>query len=171
MHVCCGGIVGMGESLTDRADMLVTLAGHSPHPESVPINMLVPVKGTPMAEAPSVDPFDFVRTIAVARILMPASHVRLSAGREQMSDELQALCFLAGANSIFYGETLLTTANPQMQADEALMARLGLHAESRHAAASSHSAGQDGGKHAQPSHEWGDETPLPWEAGGRVATG
>ncbi len=129
MHVCCGGIVGMGESLTDRADMLVTLAGHSPHPESVPINMLVPVKGTPMAEAPSVDPFDFVRTIAVARILMPASHVRLSAGREQMSDELQALCFLAGANSIFYGETLLTTANPQMQADEALMARLGLRSE------------------------------------------
>jgi biotin synthase len=131
MHVCCGGIVGMGESLADRADLLVTLANQSPHPESVPINLLVQVEGTPLAQANAVDPIDFVRTIAVARILMPGSHVRLSAGREQMSDEIQALCFLAGANSIFYGDTLLTTSNPQMAADQALMQRLGLHAEGK----------------------------------------
>ena len=126
MHVCCGGILGMGESRADRAAMLRTLANLPRHPESVPINMLVRVEGTPLADAEPVDPLEFVRTIAVARILMPASVVRLSAGREAMSDELQALCFLAGANSIFYGEKLLTTPNPAMQADRQLFDRLGL---------------------------------------------
>ncbi|HZW34884.1 MAG TPA: biotin synthase BioB [Isosphaeraceae bacterium] len=126
MRVCCGGILGMGESRDDRAAMLRTLANLPEHPESVPINMLVRVEGTPLADAEPVDPLEFVRTIAVARILMPASVVRLSAGREAMSDELQALCFLAGANSIFYGEKLLTTPNPAMHADRQLFDRLGL---------------------------------------------
>jgi biotin synthase len=126
MHVCCGGILGMGESLEDRADLLRTLATLPEHPESVPINQLVRVEGTPLADAEPVDPLDFVRTIAVARILMPRSFVRLSAGRESMSDELQALCFLAGANSIFYGEKLLTTPNPATHADRRLFDRLGL---------------------------------------------
>jgi biotin synthase len=129
LHVCCGGIVGMGESRSDRASMLLTLASLPVHPESVPINQLVPVAGTPLEDAPPPDPFDFVRTIAVARIVLPRSMVRLSAGREQMSDELQALCFLAGANSIFYGEKLLTTANPELDRDVALFERLGLQAE------------------------------------------
>ncbi|MGM0481225.1 MAG: biotin synthase BioB [Pseudomonadota bacterium] len=129
MKVCAGGIVGMGETLTDRASLLVQLANLPKHPESVPINMLVKVEGTPFAELDDMDPFDFVRTVAVARILMPASHVRLSAGREDMSDELQALCFLAGANSIFYGEKLLTTANPQADADLRLFERLGIEPE------------------------------------------
>lgn len=131
MNVCCGGIVGMGESVQDRADMLVTLATQPTHPESVPINLLVQVKGTKLEDVAPVDPIDFVRTIAVARILMPASHVRLSAGRETMSDELQALCFFAGANSIFYGEKLLTTANPAANTDMALFAKLGLKPEGR----------------------------------------
>ena len=126
MKVCCGGIVGMGEGATDRAGMLVTLANLPVHPESVPINMLVQVHGTPLDGTQKLDPLDFVRTIAVARIMMPKSMVRLSAGREEMSDELQALCFLAGANSIFYGEKLLTTGNPDVEADQALFARLGL---------------------------------------------
>jgi len=126
LKVCCGGIIGMGESLTDRAQLLLTLANLDEHPESVPINRLVKVPGTPLAEAAEVDPFDFVRTIAVARILMPRAQVRLSAGRESMSDELQALCFLAGANSIFYGEKLLTTGNPDVARDRSLLARLGL---------------------------------------------
>jgi biotin synthase len=126
LKVCCGGIIGLGESLTDRAQLLRTLANLDEHPESVPINRLVRVPGTPLADAPEVDPFDFVRTIAVARILMPRAQVRLSAGRETMSDELQALCFLAGANSIFYGEKLLTTGNPDVARDRALLARLGL---------------------------------------------
>ncbi len=127
MNVCCGGIVGLGESANDRAEMLRTLANLPQHPESVPINMLVRVEGTPLSSsAEAVDPFDFVRTIAVARLLMPASMVRLSAGRETMSEELQALCFLAGANSIFYGEKLLTTANPEAEADRALFAKLGI---------------------------------------------
>jgi biotin synthase len=124
IHVCCGGIVGMGESVTDRAQLLRTLANLPQHPESVPINRLVPVAGTPLADAPEVDPFDFVRAIAVARILMPRAHVRLSAGRESMSDELQALCLLAGANSIFYGERLLTTGNPDVGRDLRLFERL-----------------------------------------------
>jgi len=126
MHVCCGGIVGMGEKMEDRADMLRTLANMSTHPESVPINMLVQVEGTALAGAARVEPLDFVRTIAVARILMPKSFVRLSAGREEMSEEMQALCFLSGANSIFYGEKLLTTANPEVDRDNRLFEKLGL---------------------------------------------
>jgi biotin synthase len=126
LKVCCGGIIGMGESPEDRAQLLRTLANLPEHPESVPINRLVKVPGTPLADAPEVDAFDFVRTIAVARVLMPRAHVRLSAGRESMSDELQALCFLAGANSIFYGEKLLTTGNPEVARDRALLKRLGL---------------------------------------------
>ncbi len=129
MKVCCGGIVGMGESSTDRASLLLTLANLPEHPESVPINQLVRVAGTPLAGAADVDSFEFVRTIAVARLLMPRSHVRLSAGRQAMSDEMQALCFLAGANSIFYGEKLLTTGNPDMERDRQLFARLGLKPE------------------------------------------
>jgi biotin synthase len=129
LKVCCGGIVGLGESVHDRAELLRTLANLPQHPESVPINELVQVPGTPLHGTARVDPFDFVRTIAVARILMPRSHVRLSAGRTQMSDELQALCFLAGANSIFYGEKLLTTGNPDVEHDRQLLARLGLQPE------------------------------------------
>ena len=128
LKVCCGGIIGMGESPTDRAQLLRTLANLPEHPESVPINRLVKVAGTPLADAPEVDAFDFVRTCAVARVLMPCAHVRLSAGRESMSDELQTLCFLAGANSIFYGERLLTTGNPDVARDRTLFARLGLTA-------------------------------------------
>jgi biotin synthase len=131
LKVCCGGIVGMGESSTDRASLLLTLANLPEHPESVPINQLVKVPGTPLHGASDVDPFDFVRTIAVARVLMPRAHVRLSAGREAMSDEMQALCFLAGANSIFYGEKLLTTGNPDIERDRELFARLGLKPEQR----------------------------------------
>lgn len=126
MNVCCGGIVGMGETEETRADFLRTLANLPTHPESVPINLLVQVKGTKLEGAARVHALDFVRTIAVARILMPKSFVRLSAGREEMSDEMQALCFLAGANSIFYGEKLLTTENPDTEADRQLFARLGL---------------------------------------------
>jgi biotin synthase len=128
LKTCCGGIVGMGESRTERAGLLQALANLPAHPDSVPINRLVRVAGTPLAEAKELDPFEFVRTIAVARILMPASMVRLSAGRAEMSDELQALCFLAGANSIFYGEKLLTTGNPDTARDLALFERLGIHA-------------------------------------------
>jgi biotin synthase len=126
IHVCCGGIVGMGEGMEDRAGLIASLASLPVHPESVPINMLVRVEGTPLEEAAALDPLDFVRTIAVARVTMPKSVVRLSAGREDMSDETQALCFLAGANSIFYGPRLLTTPNPAADRDRALMARLGL---------------------------------------------
>ena len=126
LHVCCGGIVGMGESQRDRAQLLVTLANLPEPPESVPINQLVRVPGTPLADAGDVDPFDFIRTIAVARIMMPRAQVRLSAGRSAMSDELQALAFLAGANSIFYGDKLLTTGNPDVARDRALLGRLGL---------------------------------------------
>ena len=126
LKVCCGGIIGMGESPDDRAQLLRTLANLPEHPESVPINRLVKVAGTPLAGAAEVDAFEFVRTIAVARVLMPRAHVRLSAGRSSMSDELQALCFLAGANSIFYGDKLLTTGNPDVARDRALFERLGL---------------------------------------------
>lgn len=131
MKVCCGGIMGMGEDLDDRAGLLVQLANLPQHPESVPVNMLVKVEGTPLDNVDDLDPFDFVRTIAVARILMPASHVRLSAGRENMNDQMQALCFLAGANSIFYGEKLLTTANPEADHDRQLFKRLGIRPEQR----------------------------------------
>ncbi len=126
INVCCGGIVGMGESLEDRVGMIATLASLPVHPESVPINMLVRVEGTPLAHTKILDPLDFVRTIAVARITMPASMVRLSAGREDMSEETQALCFIAGANSIFYGPKLLTTPNPARDRDMALLDKLGL---------------------------------------------
>ena len=126
IHVCCGGIVGMGEGLEDRIGMIATLASLPVHPESVPINMLVRVEGTPLASTATLDPLDFVRSIAVARICMPASVVRLSAGREDMSEETQALCFLAGANSIFYGPKLLTTPNPGRDRDMALLDKLGM---------------------------------------------
>lgn len=129
MKVCCGGIIGMGETRRDRAEFLAELAALPSPPESVPINQLIRIPGTPLETEESVDPFEFVRTIAVARVLLPAAHVRLSAGRSEMSDELQALCFLAGANSIFYGEQLLTTGNPDTVHDRALFDRLGLYPE------------------------------------------
>ncbi|MEN9481844.1 MAG: hypothetical protein RLZZ298_3239 [Pseudomonadota bacterium] len=128
INVCSGGIIGMGESRKNRAGLIVQLANLPKPPESVPINNLVPIPGTPMADNARIDPFEFVRTIAAARITMPTSWVRLSAGRQEMNDELQALCFLAGANSMFYGERLLTTGNPDVERDEALFARLGLKA-------------------------------------------
>jgi biotin synthase len=128
LAVCCGGIVGMGETREQRAGLIAQLANLAPYPESVPINHLVRVPGTPLADQPPLDPFEFVRTIAVARITMPRARVRLSAGRQQMGDAVQALCFQAGANSIFYGEKLLTTGNPDAGADVALLARLGLRA-------------------------------------------
>jgi len=126
IHVCCGGIVGMGESRVSRAGLVAQLASLDPHPESVPINNLVQVEGTPLYGTPKLDSFEFVRTIAAARISMPKAMVRLSAGREDMSSEMQALCFLAGANSIFYGDKLLTTGNPEAERDRDLFARLGL---------------------------------------------
>ena len=126
MKVCCGGIVGMGEQAEDRVGLLMALANMDPAPESVPINALVPIKGTPLGDSAPVDPIDFVRLIAVARIMMPESFVRLSAGREEMSDETQALCFMAGANSIFTGDQLLTTDNPETSEDAALFAKLGI---------------------------------------------
>ena len=126
MNVCAGGIVGLGERREDRAGMLMTLANMEQHPESVPINMLVRVQGTPLNSNEELDVLEFIRTIAVARIMMPKSYVRLSAGRETMSDEAQALCFMAGANSIFCGDKLLTTANPDVDEDEALLERLGI---------------------------------------------
>lgn len=126
IKLCVGGILGMGEGVNDRASMLCTLANLSPQPESVPINKLIPIEGTPLAAEGKIDPLDFVRAIAVARLVMPQSVVRLSAGREWMSDEMQALCFFAGANSIFIGEALLTARNPALDKDNALFARLGL---------------------------------------------
>ncbi len=126
INVCSGGIIGMGEGTQDRAGLLISLANMPKHPQSVPINLLVKVEGTPVADNDAVDAIDFVRIIAVARIMMPCSMVRLSAGRNDMSDEMQALCFLAGANSIFYGEKLLTTDNPQLRQDRELLERLGI---------------------------------------------
>lgn len=126
IKVCCGGIVGMGEEAADRVDMLVTLANLPEPPDSVPINMLIPVPGTPLGDAPPIEPIEFVRTVALARILMPKSHVRLSAGRTAMSDEMQALCFFAGANSIFVGDTLLTADNPGEDKDTSLFRKLGI---------------------------------------------
>ncbi|MCH9827129.1 MAG: biotin synthase BioB [Gammaproteobacteria bacterium] len=131
LKTCCGGIVGMGESREDRVELMLTLANLPAHPESVPINNLVQVPGTPLAGGEPLDPFEFVRSIAVARVMMPRAYVRLSAGRTEMNDQLQALCFLAGANSIFYGDRLLTTENPQNIRDRALFARLGIEAEGR----------------------------------------
>ncbi len=146
MKVCCGGIVGMGEALEDRAGLLMQLANLPEHPESVPINMLVKVEGTPLDTQEDLDPFDFIRTVAVARILMPRSHVRLSAGREDMNEQMQALTFLAGANSIFYGEKLLTTGNPEANRDRQLFARLGITPEET-------SAAQDDGEVAGALHD------------------
>lgn len=131
LNVCCGGIVGMGEAPEDRVGLLLQLATLPRHPESVPINLLVQVEGTPLTGLDELDPIEFVRMVALARILMPMSYVRLSAGREKMSEEMQALCFLAGANSIFYGEKLLTTKNPDRDQDQRLFQRLGLRAEQR----------------------------------------
>ncbi|RWI16768.1 biotin synthase BioB [Mesorhizobium sp.] len=133
IKVCCGGIVGMGEEKADRIDMLVTLANLPEPPDSVPINMLIPIKGTPLGEAEPIEPIEFVRTVALARIMMPKSHVRLSAGRTAMSDEMQALCFFAGANSIFVGDTLLTAENPGEDKDSALFRRLGIKPFAREA--------------------------------------
>jgi biotin synthase len=129
MKICSGGIIGMGESTNDRAGLLVELANLSVHPESVPINMLVKVKGTPLEQVDDVEPFDFVRLIAVARIMMPQSAVRLSAGREKMNEQMQALCFMAGANSIFYGCKLLTTPNPAEDSDMLLFKKLGINSQ------------------------------------------
>jgi biotin synthase len=159
IHVCCGGIVGMGESVSDRAALLRTLANLPQHPESVPINRLVKVPGTPLADAPEVDPFDFVRVIAVARVLMPRAHVRLSAGREAMSDELQALCLLAGANSIFYGERLLTTGNPDVERDRQLFARLKVTAEGAPGAAAAAATAFPAGQTSAAGHEAGRARP------------
>lgn len=128
INVCCGGIIGMGESRRERAGLIAQLANMNPYPESVPINNLVAIEGTPLENAQALDPFEFVRTIAVARITMPKAMVRLSAGREQLDDAMQALCFLAGANSMFYGDVLLTTGNPRAEADRKLLARLGMSA-------------------------------------------
>lgn len=128
INVCCGGIIGMGESRRERAGLIAQLANMNPYPESVPINNLVAIEGTPLENAQALDPFEFVRTIAVARITMPKAMVRLSAGREQLDDAMQALCFLAGANSMFYGHVLLTTGNPRAEADRKLLARLGMSA-------------------------------------------
>jgi len=127
IKVCCGGIIGLGESREDRIGLLMQLANLPEHPESVPINMLVKIPGTPLGDVEDLEPFEFIRMVAVARILMPASHVRLSAGREKMNEQMQALCFLAGANSIFYGEKLLTTSNPEAEADRLLFGKLGIH--------------------------------------------
>jgi len=129
IKVCCGGILGLGETREDRAGLLVTLANMQPQPESVPINNLVPIPGTPLANNPPIDSFEFIRTIAIARIMLPKSRVRLSAGRTAMTDEMQALCFMAGANSIFYGEKLLITSNPDIQNDQQLLKRLGIRTE------------------------------------------
>jgi len=131
MSICCGGIVGMGETRRHRAGLVAQLARMKPHPESVPINMLIKIEGTPMESLDDLDTFEFIRTIAVSRITMPGSHVRLSAGREAMSEEMQALCFMAGANSIFYGEKLLTAGNKASDSDKALFEKLGLRAEER----------------------------------------
>ena len=129
INVCCGGILGMGETRQDRARLLQQLANMKFHPESVPINDLVKVEGTPLSNVPKLDPFEFIRTVAVARIIMPKSYVRLSAGRMEMNDEMQAWCFFAGANSIFYGDKLLTTDNPEKNHDQELFARLGIQSE------------------------------------------
>jgi biotin synthase len=129
IHVCCGGIVGMGESRAERAGLIAQLANLDPYPESVPINNLVQVEGTPLYGTEKIDPLEFVRTVAVARITMPRAMVRLSAGRRELGDGIQALCFFAGANSIFYGDKLLTTGNPDVEVDRELFARLGLHAQ------------------------------------------
>ncbi|BAO85140.1 biotin synthase BioB [Caballeronia cordobensis] len=148
INVCCGGIVGMGESRRERAGLISQLANMEPYPESVPINNLVQVSGTPLTGTEALDPFEFVRTIAVARITMPKAMVRLSAGREQMDEALQALCFAAGANSIFYGDQLLTTSNPQAEADRKLIERLGMRADAAQNVSVEHAERACGHTHA-----------------------
>ena len=157
VKVCCGGIVGMGEGEGDRAELLRQLAILPQHPESVPINNLVQVSGTPLAGGAALDPLEFVRTIAVARVLMPRSHVRLSAGRTEMSDELQALCFFAGANSIFYGEKLLTTGNPQNARDRALLQKLGITTEGSQMPDAAPECAHEASRH---SRESGNQVPA-----------
>lgn len=168
IKVCSGGILGLGEGAQDRVDMLVTLANLPEPPDSVPLNLLIPIPGTPLADAPPVDPIDFVRTIALARIMMPESHVRLSAGRTEMSDEMQALCFFAGANSIFVGETLLTAGNPDEDKDMKLFAKLGMqpmvaweHAPADGAAAPAPAAIPEGAPATCPMRAAAGETPVP----------
>jgi biotin synthase len=152
INVCCGGIVGLGESRRERAGLIAQLANMEPYPESVPINNLVQVEGTPLTGTEAIDPFEFVRTIAIARITMPRAMVRLSAGREQMNEALQAMCFLAGANSIFYGDQLLTTSNPQAEADRKLLERLGIRAEAAQQMPLDQSGCEHGcDKHAAPN--------------------
>ena len=151
MKVCSGGIVGMGEQAQDRAGLLIQLANMPAHPESVPINMLVKVEGTPFEALDDLDPFDFIRTIAVARIMMPASHVRLSAGREEMNEQMQAMAFMAGANSIFYGEKLLTTPNPEANKDMQLFKRLGIEPEPYQAVEQRRQGQHQGQAHTQKS--------------------
>ena len=151
MSVCSGGILGMGESNEDRIQMLVELTKLEKAPESVPINQLIPIPGTPLEGQKDVDPFDFIRTVALARIMMPESHVRLSAGREEMTDEMQALCFSAGANSIFYGETLLTAKNPVPEQDDKLFSRLGLKKEALKSQADQCCSGTDASDAEQAS--------------------
>jgi biotin synthase len=156
INVCCGGILGMGETSQDRGELLHTLATLPKHPESVPINQLIQIPGTPLYGAEKVNPLDFVRTIAVARILMPKAYVRIAAGRTEMSDETQALCFLAGANSMFYGDKLLTTENPDENHDLALFARLGIQPETHFTAhPTTHSEAPVSGDahHASKAHE------------------
>lgn len=143
MKICSGGILGMGEGVRDRAGLFIQLANMNPHPESVPVNMLVKVAGTPLDIQEDLDPIEFIRAIAVARIMMPTSHVRLSAGRENMSEEMQAMAFFAGANSIFYGDKLLTTANPEANRDKALFSKLGIQPENRSFEANDAVAGFD----------------------------
>ena len=157
INVCCGGIVGLGESRHERAGLVAELANMEPYPDSVPINNLVKVEGTPLESNEALDPFEFVRTIAVARITMPKAMVRLSAGREAMDDALQALCFMAGANSIFYGEKLLTTDNPEADADRKLLARLGMRVEVQDHL---HQAADAGHSHSHSSHCHIDITPA-----------
>ncbi|SMG33623.1 biotin synthase BioB [Paraburkholderia susongensis] len=152
INVCCGGIVGMGESRRERAGLIAQLANMEPYPESVPINNLVQVQGTPLTGTEAIDPFEFVRTIAIARITMPRAMVRLSAGREQMDEALQAMCFLAGANSIFYGDQLLTTSNPQAEADRKLLARLGIRAEAAQQMPLEQSGCEHGCAHGHDEH-------------------
>jgi biotin synthase len=140
INVCCGGILGMGETANDRAELLLTLATLPAHPDSVPINQLIKIPGTPLQDSAKIDPFEFIRTIAVARLLMPKAYVRIAAGRSEMNDEMQALCFLAGANSIFYGDKLLTTENPDEHHDRGLFTRLGLKPEKISRSAEAHAA-------------------------------
>ena len=149
INVCCGGIVGLGESRRERAGLIVQLANMQPYPDSVPINNLVKVAGTPLENVDAIDPFEFIRTIAVARITMPKAVVRLSAGREEMDESTQAMCFIAGANSIFYGEKLLTTGNPQFVQDQAMFKRLGLHAATDTVHAQHHPASPEPGTVSQ----------------------